>query len=136
MLGHFQMNCSVLHDIDSPRTKDGGRTNPAYSVNETILSSILAARAQGVRIAHRTSCPNFEKHHGLGLPKKDKPFEAWRKVKSNPSVRASVRAVLDDLLTPGPDNDEAGSNYEDDLKNWKERNGITGPAFDFTLSTA
>lgn len=132
MLGHFQMSCAVLHDVDSPRTKDGGRANPAYTVNATILGSILAARALGVRIVHRCSCPNFEKHHGLGLPKKDKPFEAWRKVKSNVQVRESVRAVLDALLTEPAEKDEVGSNYEGDLKSWIERNKISSPAYDFT----
>jgi len=131
MLGHYGMSCSVLHDIDSPRTSDGKKANPAYTVNSTILGSILSARALGVRILHRCSCPNFEIHHGLGLPKKDKPFEAWRKVKSDVNVHASVRAMLEDLLNDLNDRDEIGSNYEVALKGWVEENGITGPAFDF-----
>lgn len=136
MLGHFSMNCSVLHDIDSPRTKDGARVNPAYSVNNTITQSILAARALGVRVTHRCSCPNFEKHHGLGLPKKDKPFEAWRKVRSSDQVRNSVRAMLDELLTAIPESDALGAKYEDDLKDWVKEKGISSASFEFRENPA
>jgi putative ATP-dependent endonuclease of the OLD family len=48
MLSHLKIDFSVLHDIDSPKTKCGTKANPAYSVNKKIADAIKAIN--GVRL--------------------------------------------------------------------------------------
>jgi hypothetical protein len=135
MLTHFKVDFAVLHDIDPPRTSGGAKKNGAYSVNESIKAAVAAARAAGLRVIHRCSCPNFEQDHGMDLPDKDKPFETWRAVRKSPQVKASVRAILDELCAPaGADagahaNDGAG--YEAKLKDWAEANAAGNLAYVF-----
>lgn len=134
MLAHFKINFSVLHDIDPPRTKDGGKASAAYSVNRKISNAITAAREQGVQVIHRCSCPNFEQHHGMDLPSKDKPYESWKAVRDDANVRSSVLKVLDTLLASsdvGMVAEEDGGNYENQLKTWIKSSGVTAPAFQF-----
>jgi hypothetical protein len=134
MLSHFKMDFSVLHDIDAPKTRDGVKANPAYSVNTSISTAIDAARAQGAKVTYRCSCPNFERHHGMALPKKDKPFESWKAVRGDESIRKSVRVVFDELckVTVAPEvPDEDGANFEVLLKAWMKAKGIGDPAFKF-----
>lgn len=135
MLTQFKINFSVLHDIDSPRTKGGDKASPAYSVNKRISDAVQAARQAGVAVTYRCSCPNFELHHGMTLPDKDKPYEAWKSVREGDAVRASVRSVLDALLTSNPDNEAKvavdGSQYEPLLKAWIADNKVDSPAYKF-----
>lgn len=134
MLSHFKIAFSVLHDIDSPRTKDGAKVSPAYSVNKKIADSITEARAKGLQISYKCSCPNFEQNHGMLLPSKDKPYESWRIVRDDDSVRDSVLLLLKNLLEKvDPENIPAddGTNYEPQLKAWIEAKGIDEPSFKF-----
>lgn len=135
MLTHFKIGFSVLHDIDAPRTASGEKVNSAYTVNKRINDAIQAARQAGIPVTYRCSCPNFEQHHGMTLPTKDKPYEAWRTVREVDSVRASVRIIFDALLAPNHDQGtEAildGFQYESQLKAWIGANGIDLPAFKF-----
>lgn len=137
MLSHFKINFSVLHDIDSPRTKDGNKVNSAYSVNYRIATAVQAARDGGRSVVYRCSCPNFEQHHGMSLPSKDKPYEAWKTVRQNEGVRNSVRAILDSLISQNPDknaNDtDDGMHYEFLIKTWIQTNKIESPAYAFNL---
>lgn len=134
MLTHFKINFSVLHDIDSPKTKNGNKTNPAYSVNKKIADTIAIATAQGIQVTYRCSCPNFEQHHGMDLPSKDKPYESWKVVRDNVEIRNSVLKVLNALLAL-PDeeknSEEEGAKYESQLKEWINANGVTDPVFQF-----
>ena len=135
MLTHFKVDFAVLHDIDPPRTSGGAKKNGAYSVNESITAAVAAARAASLRVIHRCSCPNFEQHHGMELPDKDKPFETWRAVRNSPQVKASVRAILDELCAPaGADagahaND--GGGYEEKLKKWADASAAGNEAYVF-----
>lgn len=135
MLTHFKVDFAVLHDIDPPKTTDGGRRNGAYSTNDTIKTAVANARLAGVKVIHRCSCPNFEQAHGMALPNKDKPFETWRTVRSNDGVKKTVRQVLDDLcVTPSSDaanHSEDGNDYESKLKRWAKDNAADDPAYVF-----
>lgn len=134
MLTHFKIDFSVLHDIDSPRTKDGVKANSAYSVNKRIADAISAARSKGIQVIYRCSCPNFEQHHGMNLPKKDKPFESWRAVRDYKDIRDSVFDVLKSLTTKPVEltlPPEDGSQYEVHLQDWIAQNAITDKAFQF-----
>jgi len=121
MLAHFKIGFSVLHDIDSPRTKDGTKASAAYSINKNITDAVTAARAAGVSIIYRCSCPNFELQHGMALPKKDKPFGSWKAVRDDAAIRERVLAVLK-VLIAAPSTEglpqEDGSQYEHQLKAW------------------
>lgn len=134
MLSHFKINFSVLHDIDSPKTKDGTKASPAYSVNKKIAETIGDARKKGLLISYQCSCPNFEQHHGMDLPTKDKPYESWRAVRDVPEIRNSVLTVLNNLLTPfDPANItiEDGTNFEVQLKDWIKAKNIKDVSFQF-----
>lgn len=137
MLSHFKIDFSVLHDIDSPKTKkDPNKANPAYSVNKKIADAIGVARAQGCRISYRCSCPNFEQHHNMDLPSKDKPYESWRAVRNDALLRDSVLGMLKGLLThaeAGAIPAEDGSHYEAQLKSWIAANSVTEACFDFDV---
>lgn len=133
MLTHFKIKFSVLHDIDSPKTKNG-KTNPAYSVNKKIADTIAIATDQGIQVTYRCSCPNFEQHHGMDLPSKDKPYESWKVVRDNVEIRNSVLKVLNALLAL-PDEEknsaEEGAKYESQLKEWINANGVIDSVFQF-----
>lgn len=121
MLTHFKVNFSILHDIDSPKTESGDKKNPAYTINRTILSEIKKARDKGITVIHYFSCPNFEEHHGMELPNKEKPFESWKRTKENESIRSSIENILDILV--GNKQDDVQGDYEKMLKDWINENG-------------
>jgi predicted ATP-dependent endonuclease of OLD family len=134
ILAHFKIDFSVLHDIDSPKTKDGKRASPAYSTNKNIADTISAARAEGVSIVYRCSCPNFEQHHKMSLPKKDKPFESWKAVRDDETVRGSILNLLQILINKSVDTElppQDGTNYEEQLKVWITDNATDDKAYQF-----
>ena len=136
MLTHFKISFSVMHDIDAPRTENGQKVNSAYTVNTRISEVVQTARQAGISVNYRCSCPNFEQHHGMTLPSKDKPYEAWRTVREVDAIRASVRTIFDALLSPSLGEDAVaksdGLQYESQLKAWIEANKVDRPAFKFT----
>jgi putative ATP-dependent endonuclease of the OLD family len=133
MLAHFKIDFCVLHDIDAPKTKKGDKTSPAYSVNKKIADCIRSAKEQNIKVTYRCSCPNFEQHHGMDLPSKDKPYEAWKAVRDNPVVRASTLKMLETLLRPhdGKNDPDDGANFETHLKAWIKANNESHPAYNF-----
>ena len=119
ILSHFKIDFSVLHDIDSPKVSSGDRANSAYSINKAISDAVTEARGAGLKVTYRCSCPNFEIHHQMDLPSKDKPFRSWKAVQEQEGVRSSIESILKELISVCndiPSND--GTNYEDTLKNW------------------
>lgn len=107
MLSHFKVNFSVLHDSDYPKNKKG-QVNNVWSGNQNIYDEIQNARAQGVRVVHRTSISTFEVAHDkieldeqgnyISGSSKDKPWLMYQKVKDNNDIKKSVEKVLDDLI--------------------------------------
>jgi len=134
MLSHFKIEFSVLHDIDSPKTKEGDKISSAYSINKNISDAVAMARSEGVLVIYRCSCPNFEQHHGMSLPKKDKPYESWRAVRDNEAVRNSVLGVLKELTSPPAGTNlppQDGANYEAHLKAWIAAGAVDLKAYKF-----
>jgi putative ATP-dependent endonuclease of the OLD family len=134
ILTHFKVDFAVLHDIDSPRTRNGARRNGAYSTNDDITAAVAEARRVGLKVVHRCSCPNFELHHGMTLPDKDKPFAAWKAVQESASARASVRAILDQLLSSlgmDAEHPEDGRHFEIRVKTWAKSDASDDPAYKF-----
>lgn len=135
MLAHFKVPCAVLHDVDAPKVGASGNKNGAYTANGDITRAVNAARKAGVHIIHRCSEPDFERKHGMDLPSKDKPFNAWQVTRENATIHASVRKVLDELCTD-PSADSAnhvddGRHYEVKCKKWAEVHAANDPAFTF-----
>jgi len=135
MLSHFKVCCAVLHDVDAPKSSDGAKKNSAYTTNDEITKAVKAAREAGVYTIHRCSVPDFERNHGMDLPTKDKPFEAWRATRDDDAVRARVRKVLDELCCrPQPDalnHVDDDRHYEAKLKAWASTNARDDPAYTF-----
>ena len=135
ILHHFRVLCAVLHDADAPRTSSGAKKNPAYTANEEITKAVAAARTEGVHIIHRCSVPEFEREHGMELPSKDKPFEAWKATRDDATIQKSVRSVLDQLceapMANAREHADDGRHYEAKLKPWVEANANDDPAFVF-----
>lgn len=135
MLTHFKSDFSVLHDIDAPKTAKGDKVNPAYSVNKNIVDAVAEARKRGLKVTHRVSNPGFEVSHGMSLPKKDKPFGAWKAVRDHSAIQDSVANLLAELAarpaatTSSTESD--GSNYEKMLKGWITQSGDTQPRYSF-----
>ena len=133
MLEQFRVDFAVLHDIDSPRTKGGNRTNGRYTDNRNICDAVVSARSHGLKVVHRCSCPGFETHHGMSLPPSDKPFHAWQSIRESDVVRESVTNVLNDLLNGDgePDIPEDGSKFETAIKAWAAKNAAGDPRYSF-----
>ena len=71
----------------------------------------------------------------MDLPTKDKPFAAWKAVKTNPTVLASVRSVLDELNAvpdaSAADHANDGQHFEVKCKEWATANAPADAAFEF-----
>jgi len=136
ILQHFKVDFAALHDIDPPKTGDGKRVNGAYTANQAITDAIAAARTSKVKVIHRHSCPNFEQEHGMSLPDKDKPYETWKAVQNNTSIKQSVRRILDELVEPpvanSGDHQNDGQHFESKIKSWATANAQNLPAYTFT----
>jgi hypothetical protein len=139
MLAHFKVPCAVLHDVDAPKVGRSGNNNGAYTANGEITKAVKAARDAGTLIIHRCSEPDFERKHGMDLPTKDKPFEAWQATRDDETIRASVRKVLDELCAvPTADaatHEDDGQHFEAKCKTWASENAAADPAFAFDSPT-
>lgn len=129
MLTHFKVSFSILHDIDSPKNNKGN-INSAYSMNLNISSAIQEARNSGISVVYRCSCPNFEEHHNMELPNKDKPFKSWELVKNNKDIFQSVSDQLRELIE-GTSAINDGTEYEKHLKDWVDKNNKNDPKYNF-----
>ncbi|WP_386694837.1 ATP-dependent endonuclease [Lonepinella sp. MS14435] len=135
MLAHFKINFSILHDIDSPKTPKGEKINPAYSINNKICQEIFKARENGINIIYRCSCPNFEQHHKMKLPSKDKPFASWKKIQDDECVRNSVLTMLNELMDNSNECENDGINYDKILRRWVKENNISEESYCFEENT-
>lgn len=133
MLDQFRVDFAVLHDIDSPRTKDGKKANGRYTDNQSICDAVSLARTHGLKVVHRCSCPGFEIHHGMTLTLSDKPFHAWQTIRNNHEVRGRVASVLNDLLCGDgdPEGPDDGSGFATRIKAWAAEHAEDDPRYKF-----
>jgi putative ATP-dependent endonuclease of the OLD family len=96
MLRHFRVPFSILHDIDWPKTGDG-KGNGMWTINQTIYDELEACRADGLTVRHRCSVPDFERELGGEELGKDKPLQAYLRIKGDPALRAQVLTMMVDL---------------------------------------
>ncbi len=104
ILAHFKVDFSVLHDLDTPLTKEGTKKNPAWSANERIFNCLLTLKEEHkVTVGHRVSNYTFEIEHAPidTVPSKEKPWKMLEKIKEKPEdndVRNSVKVELIRLI--------------------------------------
>ena len=70
----------------------------------------------------------------MNLPSKDKPYESWRTVRDDETIRSSVLKVLNDLLNDSVETaipPEDGTNFEMQLKGWISEKSIDSIAYKF-----
>lgn len=135
MLAQFRMNMTVLHDIDAPNLKsDSSKRNPAFGANGSIVMAVEEARAAGVKVRHRCSCPEFERQHGFEPAKKDKPFRVWKTIESDEAKRDAIASLLRELAAGYSGNERAdpqdGRHFDLALRNWITTNRPEGPEFE------
>lgn len=105
ILNHFGTAYSVLHDSDTPRTKDESRANPAWTNNQRILDS-LSARPDGLAVRLIASIPNFEGAYFGKEIAGDKPYNALETLTNDSEKFGIVEQLLDSLVDhtlPHPD---------------------------------
>jgi energy-coupling factor transporter ATP-binding protein EcfA2 len=133
MLRHFQVPFSIIHDVDWPYTSKGGGS-AMWTLNQSIYDEIEQCRADGVIVRHRCSVPDFERELGGEELGKDKPLEAYLRIKADPDLSARVLAIMIDLcdcgdLRPFSYAPEGGA-YIDRVRavlgEWCEANGRAG----------
>lgn len=112
MLSHFGIPFGIVHDIDWPFTRAGG-ANGMWGINSSIYNEIEACRTKGVVVKHRFSVPDFERELGGDELGKDKPLEAYIRIRNDPELRGRVRELMVELcdsvvhqpLAYNPEND-------------------------------
>lgn len=130
ILRQFKIPHFLLHDVDSPKTKDGKKKNSAYSINETILAEVKATQALKIPITHRVSVPNFERAHGVSATGRGKPLDAVKLLKDDADFKTKIGTLLNEVSGGSP-NQAPGENYEALLKSWIAENKIDDPQFNF-----
>lgn len=96
MLKHFKVSFSILHDSDSPYTIRGAK-NGMWSINSVIFDAIQACRDDGLTVIHRCSLPDFERFLGDEELGKDKPINAYNRIRGDEVLSSKVASLLDDL---------------------------------------
>ncbi|MGO4876540.1 ATP-dependent endonuclease [Pedobacter psychrotolerans] len=97
ILNHFGASYSILHDSDTPLTKEGTKANPAWTNNQRIKDGILIA-SKSFPIRLLASIPNFEKAY-FGLEAKtDKPYNALEIIAKDPEKFNIIENLFDALV--------------------------------------
>ncbi|WP_211195180.1 ATP-dependent nuclease [Stenotrophomonas maltophilia] len=97
IMRHFKIDFGVVHDCDPPYTSEGN-ANGMWTQNGRIHDAIIAARADGVKVRHRVSIPDFERFLGGSEESKDKPLNTYRRVADDELLAERVQVLLGDLL--------------------------------------
>jgi hypothetical protein len=135
ILCHFGVPFSVMHDSDSPKTKDGTKASSAWSANTRINAEVRNVRSKNLRVVHRISIPDFERYHGLPEALSDKPFNIWTEIATNGAVAASIRKIFDELISDssieGPFDGDFESVLKSQVEKWADENAKNDPRYLF-----
>jgi len=93
MLRHFRVPFSIIHDIDWPFTNTQG-ANGMWTTNQTIFDELQACRADGLVVRHRCSVPDFESELGGEELGKDKPLQAYLRIKGDETLPTRIAACI------------------------------------------
>jgi len=100
ILNHFGSSYAILHDSDTPRTKDDKMVNPAWTMNTNILNAITG-KSDGIRTRLIASLPNFENaYFGTELTK-EKPYSALATISTEPDKFALIEKLFKGLINYG-----------------------------------
>ncbi|SEH15077.1 Predicted ATP-dependent endonuclease of the OLD family, contains P-loop ATPase and TOPRIM domains [Sphingopyxis sp. YR583] len=133
MLRHFRIPFSIIHDIDWPYTSNR-KANPMWTTNQTILDELKACRAANIVVRHRCSVPDFERHLGGDELGKDKPLQAYIRIKEDETLRQQVLDFMLDVCDSpyhyGLDFDPSGDQdyrtfLQGELSTWCGANGAS-----------
>jgi hypothetical protein len=121
----------------------GDQPNPAWTANAALAKEISEAGKAGIRVVHRVSIPSFELAHlpvdrdDLGYvkfpPDRDKPWRMLTAISENADAAASVRRVLEELLSGAATEAPFGEDYVTGLSGrvvaWGKTNSAGDPRF-------
>lgn len=116
LITHFGIHFGVLHDVDTPKRKDG-KNNGMWTLNTKIEAAIQDAKKKGLVVRHRLSLMNIEYTLGIHDTDKEKPLLAYKAVKHDNDLKEQVKALFNDLYQSeqhAPELAEGGS-YEEQL---------------------
>jgi putative ATP-dependent endonuclease of OLD family len=103
ILNHFGSGYAVLHDSDRPQvpTRKTKKmiTNPAWSVNLTILNVIQQA-PDTTKVRLVASLPNFEEALFGEEAEDEKPYSALEKMQKDGTAFGKIKSLLEALMDP------------------------------------
>jgi len=116
IINQFGSPYSILHDADVPTYQRDGvvHANPAWLANLQIQSAAMATGNRNVRLV--ASLPTFEQGMFGQAARGEKPYNAWQRVRQDPTARARVMSLLEYLARLSDDVPEgaiAWSNLDD-----------------------
>jgi len=97
VLSHFKKGFAILHDSDSPQSKNGN-ANPAWTLNKRILEAVNQVDRNKVPIRLLATKRNFEYAFFQSECKFDKPYNAIEVIKDDKDVALKVKALLTSLV--------------------------------------
>lgn len=98
VLTHFKIDFGIVHDCDPPFRSDGA-ANGMWTENSKIREGVIAARNAGVKVVHRVSVIDFERHLGGFGETKDKPIACYRFVATDESACKLVTDLLEGIVS-------------------------------------
>ncbi|GAC42240.1 ATP-dependent nuclease [Paenibacillus popilliae] len=97
ILNHFETKYSVLHDSDTPLTRDAKRSNSAWTTNQNILDLVnLHKDKSKVRLV--ASIPNLEKAFFGEEVRNEKPYNALMMMSKNDANIKKIEELLLSLI--------------------------------------
>jgi hypothetical protein len=97
IMDHFRVSFGILHDTDAPFKTDGS-VSGMWTENGKIRDKIMKCRANGLRVRHKVSVPNFD-YYLVGEPiEKGKPLIAYEKILGDQKLQTMVQRLLTSLL--------------------------------------
>lgn len=95
ILNQFEKPYAVLHDSDIPEVIKKGKpsVNPAWTTNQKIRE-VITDEIRAGKVTLVSSVPNFEEAYFGEEVKSDKPFSAWKKVKTDQTAYDKVAQLL------------------------------------------
>lgn len=112
ILNHFGTSYSILHDSDTPRTKDNARANPAWTNNQRIKDSLVGLQ-DSISVRLLASIPNFELAYFRQQAVSEKPYNALETISSDPAKFNIIEALLDCLINHESETPESCLEWKD-----------------------
>lgn len=96
ILNHFETQYSVLHDSDTPLTKEF-KVNPAWTTNQNILEAVNLHKDKS-KIRLVASIPNLEKAFFQKEVRNEKPYNALMEMSKDVSSFKLIEELLEALI--------------------------------------